>query len=104
MRHLQPAVRLAKKVGKDLGGRQVLLRRLSSQETDAGAMNDGQATLARALTYVGILPPWLGLVLYLTAAPAWAGFAGKWLAESRVSCLSAQGSQSLLSAPYRPFK
>lgn len=39
-------------------------------------MNDGQARLARALTYGGILPPWLGLVLHLTvAAPAWAGFA-----------------------------
>lgn len=38
-------------------------------------MNDGQARLARALTYAGILPPWLGLVLHLAVAPAWAGFA-----------------------------
>ena len=83
MRRVQPAVRLAKKVGKGLGGRQILLRRLSSQETDADAMNDGQAPLARALTYAGILPPWLGLVLHLTVAPAWTGFAGKWRAESR---------------------
>lgn len=38
-------------------------------------MTQGQINLARLLTYAGILPPWLALIVHLFTGLPWAGFA-----------------------------
>lgn len=37
-------------------------------------MTQGQINLARTLTYAGILPPWLALIVHVSMGLPWAGF------------------------------